>query len=465
MIRNYIPLVLIIAISFFSRLPFLNNTYGAEEDSYGFVLSVWQTYETGVYETSRLPGHPVHEFFFQLLPYAGCFWFNFFSTVMSLVAIAAFYFIYKELKLKQSFIATLAFSLTPVFFISSTYTIDFVWALAFILLSFLFLLKEKYFACAFLLALATGCRITSAAVLLPFLIFVFQANTPHKFKTYAKLVFTFFVFTLLFYIPVIKVYGIEFFTYYDQFPYPPITKLIYKMTVGVFGAIGCVTIFVFSVLLFIKHKQHVVTIIKQSKILFVFIAAILLLFFIAYVRLPQKSGYMLPIVPFLIMAFAKLLPENSFRFFCVGIMLSLFFFGVNITDSKRGTEYTSFAIKFTVSGQEIFIDPISGPILNDCLKRRQKDKFVDSVINEIENFEANCTVISGWWYNQILVRLHEIGKDEMKTKFVFYISENAMREKLKSGELLFLPEQALYNDLYSGIKTTNKLALPLFDEQ
>ena len=44
-----------------TRIPFLFYGYGVEEDSWGHVLNAALMNETGVYEISRLPGHPLYE--------------------------------------------------------------------------------------------------------------------------------------------------------------------------------------------------------------------------------------------------------------------------------------------------------------------------------------------------------------------------------------------------------------------
>ena len=54
--------------------------------------------------------------------------------------------------------------------------------------------------------------------------------------------------SVILFVPAMNKYGMAFFDYTDQFPYPNLPKFMYKATLGVFGLIGCVAL----LLIFIK---------------------------------------------------------------------------------------------------------------------------------------------------------------------------------------------------------------------
>ena len=112
--RKYLPLFVLFSIVFISRLPFLSAGYGVEEDSWGIALAAFNTYTTGIYEPSRFPGHPVHEFIYSTFWGFQPFFYNLFSALYSAIASLFFALILKELKFKHFFIAALAFAFTMV---------------------------------------------------------------------------------------------------------------------------------------------------------------------------------------------------------------------------------------------------------------------------------------------------------------------------------------------------------------
>lgn len=448
--RKYFPFFLLFLIVFISRLPFLSAGHGVEEDSWGIVLAGAHTWLTGVYEPSRFPGHPVHEWIYSSFHLRAPLFYNLFSAFFSAVASVFFALILKELKFRHFFIASLAFAFTPVLYISSTYTIDFVWTIAFILISLYALLKNQFVLCGIFLGLAIGCRITSGAMLLPFMIIFWQKNNLQKnIRNCLKIALPLILVVIVSYWPLVKQFGASFFMYYDQFPYPPFTKVAYKMFPGVFGFIGTVAIAVCILYILVNRKKIVFGAMYAnglSKKIVICCHVVIVLFIISYLRLPQKSGYMITIIPFAIMLFGYYLNSKLFYFLCGALILSSFLCSINLTDKLRGSSYSPLAVTFKISGQELFFDPISGPIFSDYSKRKQKMKYVKEVLDSAGNVDVPTVVISGWWYNEIMVALFP---DNTLRKVVFepYINSEKINDYINEGyEIKYLPEQNVYND-------------------
>ena len=83
--RKYFPFIALFFVVFVSRLPFISAGYGVEEDSWGIVLAGAHTYLTGIYEPSRFPGHPVHEFIYSAFPFHPEWFYNLFSAFFVLI--------------------------------------------------------------------------------------------------------------------------------------------------------------------------------------------------------------------------------------------------------------------------------------------------------------------------------------------------------------------------------------------
>lgn len=461
-IPDKIQFVLFFLLIFLSRLPFLFAEFGAEEDSWLLALTAKNIAISGEYEMSRAPAHPLQELIYSLLYHDGlsAFLTNLLSATGSVIAAMFFSLALKALGFRQYLFAGLAFAFAPVVYVSSTYTIDYMLAMAFIMAGFYFIVTKQEGLAGLMVGTAIGFRITSGAMVIPFAMILFSVSNQRWKSILIFSVITIMV-GLITYIPVFKTYGFSFFTYADQFPYPPLAKVIYKATIGVFGLIG-ITAMTFYGIKIIHSKKTVIqnNMILSSKNLFWVCMMVLTLYAISYLRLPQKSAYLIPTVPFVIIVFGMLLSTRAFPVFCTLMMLSSFFFSINLTDSLRGAKYSAFALKFTIAGQEIFIDPLTGPIYSDYTKRLNKIRYAEEVYQKLCVQKEKMVLICGWWYNQLLVRNWDAVKNN-NVELVFYISKEEIKKYLSEGyKIYYLPEQNLYNDLYSQMKFTDSAAKP-----
>ncbi len=443
-------------------MPFLSAGYGIEEDSWGIVLAAFHTKLTRIYEPSRLPGHPVQELIYSALWGTGPRVFNGLCALFSSIGTVFFALILKHLNFKHFFIAALAFAFIPVYYISSTYTIDFVWTQTFILISLYCLLKNRFIICGIFLGLAIGCRITSGATLLPFMIIIWQGNNlKQNVITLVKIALPMALVAIVSFIPVISQFGLSFFMYYDQFPYPPFPKVMYKMIIGVFGFIGTIAITIAALLGFLNRKKKTFGESFENglnKKIIVACITIIALYTISYFRLPQKSGYMIPILPFLILLFGYYLNGKYFKGLCYALILSSFVCSINLTDKLRGSAYSEYAVLFNIAGQEIFFDPLSGPVFSDYSKRKQKMNYTETVIQTTDNVKQKTIIIAGWWYNEIMVESIEKNRNNFVI-FESYIDSVKMSNYMADGyQITYLPEQDKYNDLMFQMNITNNIS-------
>lgn len=465
-------LLLLLLITAATRIPFIFDGYGVEEDSWGLVVNAYEMHTTGHYVASRFPGHPVEEYAYLLIYNQPAWVYNLLSVVMSMAAVGFFYGALKKMQLSGAFPAALAFCFVPVFFISGTYTIDFAWTIAFVMASFYFLLGRKFILSGILLGLATGCRVTSEVFLLPWVLLTWsRLDVRTWIKHSLQIIIPAAVIGILLYVPAYRNYGFAFFDYSDQFPYPPLAKVIYKATFGVFGLAGILTLFIFlfpAVRSWRKKELQPVTLFSSEKLLLACVL-ILVLHLISYLRLPQKSGYLVSTIPFVILVFALSLKEKQFRWFTIAFVLSPFLLSINLTDSLRGAGHSSLAVTFHASGQEIFLDPLSGPVFSERSKRLNKMAYCREISGYLDSEKPfpPRLIICGWWYNELLASYLRNAKftgklNTMNTiELRFYAECSVLDSAQKTGALIYyLPEQDLYNDQMYGQNCTDSLAQP-----
>jgi hypothetical protein len=449
--KKYLPFITLFLIVLISRIPFLSAGYGVEEDSWGIALAAFHTKLSGIYEPSRLPGHPVQELIYSVLWGAGPVVFNGLCALFSAIGVVVFALILKQLNFKHFFIASLAFAFVPVYFISSTYTIDFVWTETFVLIALYYLLKNKFISCGIFLGLAIGCRITSGAMLLPFMIICWQNNDLKQNAIHLiKMIVPITLITILVFMPIMAQFGFSFFMFYDQFPYPPISKVLYKITIGVVGFIGVIAIGAAIVaIVFNKKKQNIGAAFenKLDKKIILASFVIIVLYTISYFRLPQKSGYMIPVIPFMILLLGYYLNSKNFKLLCVAFILSPFLCSINLTDTLRGATHSNYSVITNVAGQELFFDPLSGPLFSDYSKRKQKMKYTEMLIEKTNDIKSKTVIIAGWWYNEAMVEMISHSKNNFVTFESYINSLDLNKYKTEGYAIVYLPEQKTYNEL------------------
>lgn len=455
MITTNLKYLLLFIISTFSRWPYLSYGYGSEDDSWGLVLNARLMNETGQYSFSRLPGHPFQEFVFAMMPNAGPFSFNLLSALFSAIAVVALADSLHRLRISHWMPWSVIFSLVPIFFISGTYTIDYAWALSFILLSWNCLLRSKWVLCGFLLGLAIACRITSGAVLFGFILMLYSSKEKPPISAMIKLTLAGLLTGVIWYIPSYLTYGLAFFNTYSL-PYPSIPKVITKLSVGVWGVTGSLGI-IWLVLRLKKSSINLIPIhIRNGLLLIIF------LFTFAFLILPQKSAFLLPIVPFVITLFAGLKLSRG-ELLLVGFLfiVSPMTFGINLSDPERGSDYSSSAILMNVSGQQVFFDPFTGPIQIERSRRINRQKYVNKSYINYAKTKTKSALLCGWWMNQFSEKVFQAGANN-NVVIIEYANENQLDSLLKLDyKLLHLDEIDVANDNRFDIRMTQKLSKEL----
>jgi len=429
---------------FLLQLFFVNFGYGVEEDSWGLVVNAKEMFYSNSYAASRLPGHPTHEYLLAWLYPFKEYSYNLLSAISAAFVLYFSILFFEKIKISQPILAALAVGFCPVIFIAGNYTIDYSLSLALLMCAWYLLSAQHLKTSALVLALSIGARITNAVFILPMILFAFSIKI-EKPKIIAFVIIAGVASQMLF-VPVINKYGLAFFDYTDQFDYPNFAKIIYKATLGVFGLVGFLAVLALTAQSIIKRQKAPI-----------YLLTIYVLCIMVYLRLPQKSAYFIPVIPFLVIHASSIFNANYFRIFCFSMILSGWIFGVVLVDKYRGSKQES-EIAINIHSQKIALTPSLGNILADIEKRKIKAKYIIEVIKKTDTLSAKSAIISGWWYNQLLVNASN-ERLNANTYFVFYCDEDSLIQLKKLNfKIYYLPEQNIYNNGMFKMNCTEKYA-------
>lgn len=432
----------VLVLVFISRVPFLLPGYGSEEDAWGLAVVAKRVAATGIYEVSRLPGHPLQEFVYAMIWQHGPLAFNGITAVLSAAAIGFFMLTLKKLHVQNYLIAGLVLAFVPVIYINSCNAMDYMWALAFMMAAFYFLISRSLVVTGIMIGLAAGCRITSLAVLLPFAVYLFERD---KIAFSMKQIFCMVIFALvvsgLLYLKIYLFYGPAFFDYVAQVP-ASFSKALFRATVGVWGLIALVDLLIISFIVFrITVKRHDE---EKRKLKFMCWTAITV-FLISFIILPQKAAFLIPALPFFVLILTISVDKVYLTTFSFSVIFSSFFIGVNLNNDLRGAIPSKWSFSFSVFNESLTIDFLKGPLIAEKEKRNNKIAFAKSVIDNIDAIKNPAVLICGFWISDILGNADSITPN---IKLVYFVPEDSLVHFRHQGmQIFYLPEQDAFNDL------------------
>jgi len=274
-----------------SRLPWLNLGYGTDPDSWRVALTAEHLLSKGEYLPSRLPGFPLHELVTVPLVRGGWVWTNLSTVMVSLAGVYLFARILAELNLPNKGVLTPAFAFTPLLWINSVTTMDYMWALTFILGCYLALIRGHSLLGGVCLGLAVGFRITSAWAAFAFLIWLWRER---RLRSAIPLLGAMGLTSLIAYSPVLATYGLRMFNFYDaKVGILPFLKLLGKETLGILGTLSVIAALIISLPRLARLPRDLA---RESHL--ALWVAMALLFFVSFTRLPHEVAYLIPVFPF-----------------------------------------------------------------------------------------------------------------------------------------------------------------------
>lgn len=156
------PRLLFLTVCALAYAPWLFLGYGSDEDAYRIVRTGRVLLEEGQYIGSRNPGYLVPELATTVLnAVGGSALSNLGTLCMGLVALGAFLTVVRRLGLPHPFVLAAGLAVHPVFWVNATATMDHVWGLGFLLAGWAALLDRRWWGAGVLLGLAIGSRFTT----------------------------------------------------------------------------------------------------------------------------------------------------------------------------------------------------------------------------------------------------------------------------------------------------------------
>jgi hypothetical protein len=427
-----VQLAAIFVLVLLSRLPFLDAGYGANVDAWRVARVAREIATTGAYSMSRFPGYPVQEIICSWFWRGGPYLLNGLTALLSAIAVAAFVLIARKLEYRATWLAGLALAATPIFFVSSVCSKDYIWALAFVLLGFLSVLHERPVLAGILLGLAAGCRITSLAMALP-LALILLGETPPRARWAVSLKFLLItaLASVLVFSPVWLRYGTRFFAFYENHAGPDWLTVLTRGTLEVWGTMGLVGLAIAASSLFWERTKSKL---PNKWIVPAFLVAIVI-YLGAYLRLPDQAGYLLPIVPFILLLAEQFAPLRVFQVLCLCLLVSPF-----VSISPKGLA--------------------EGPIFADRLERLQTMSRIRDFLAYAETLPGHNTFVVGGWEPQIAVMAPELLS--ARNHYVYLLNAHELSLALENSDRVFyLPLMREFNYRVHGLDLARHGALDL----
>ena len=175
------------------------------------------------------------------------------------------------------------------------------------------------------------------------------------------------------FLPVIHRYGLDSFTFYDNSEYPSVTSLIRKGILEVWGVpatlgflgLCCLAPFIFQDIRGAFIQPHV----RRGLVLS---SLAVLLYIVAFLRLPHEAAYLIPVVPFLLLSVSLLIPPYFVRCFAIILLLSSFF----ITIDRSGVT-------------------LPGPVMRDHWMRELRLQETKKIIETVAHLFENSVIVVG----------------------------------------------------------------------
>lgn len=423
------------------RLPFLFSGFGSEEDAWGHVLNAFEMSEQNRYILSRLPGHPLYEALcLVLLKSVGAIdWvWNLCSALAISWAVVEFYRILEHFSIRPAFVLAMGFGALPVVWISGTTSMDYGFSLLAILWAYRLWLEEKWLGSAVVFGLSAGFRIVNPA-LAPILWIIALAGRKSTSKAIVARHSAWVLgLSALCFLPAFWMYGSGFFDFY-RLPLPPLSKIAYKAGPGVWGLLGGLSILLALGVRLRSLKQP-----TQTQTLWLFAS---LVYALPYIRMPEKSAFFLPVIPFFLLWLSSGLGFGWNRFLGWSMCASALVLGIHSSEPHRGIPRLPAARELSISGQSIAFVPWLGAVPGEWLKRRERARYVDGLIEKLSLETRTGLLIAGWWYAEIEVERRLSQKEVFALRPVYYLEALEFERALQSEAFIgHLPGQCAVND-------------------
>jgi len=295
---------------------------------------------------------------------------------------------------------------------------DYVWALGLALAALDFALRGRAVVSGVLAGLAIGCRIPSAAWIVP-LAMALAAVCPPGARTRAVVRFcaAALVVGALAFLPVCLTYGLGFLRFY-QHGYPRALYVVKNASVDLWGIPGTLAIAIALAAWALRGRRKPGDA-ARGKLIGAWGCGIAICA-IAYLRLPIKAFYLIPVVPFMLLLLARLLPRDAFLAVCLALVASPWILKVSQPGKPDSLGPTRGSLALRLGGQPWTLDLLRGPILADHERRALNLRYVEASLARARRLPGENVIVAYDWLPQVRVRL--VGKREGSVEYVYLLT-------------------------------------------
>lgn len=357
----------------------LNLGYGADSDAWRVAITARWLWAHHEYLPSRLPGYPLHELSAALLIGGGWLATNTATMLVSLAGVFLFAAILKRCAVEPKGLLTLTFAFTPLLWINSTVTMDYLWALTFVLAAYLLLLHHRPGMAGVALGLAAGFRLVSLALLGPFLLILLRER---RFGAAARATLTALATAAAVFTPVWARYGTYTFGFADWRPtWGEVARTLGVEAGSLLTSGGLALIALLSLP---ELPRRAGALIRRDGHFAAWLAAVLVVSAV-FVRLPLEEAYLIPAVPFAYLAMARLLRRPALVAACAVIVAGGF---VDV--------YTAHPVGWSDPRAILNLRPEKGRVLIDRELRVQRMRIME----EVRRYPLpnNAVITLGYYY-------------------------------------------------------------------
>ena len=405
-----------------TRLPWIGAGYGSDPDGYRVVAVARAIARGGDYQVSRLPGFPVYESLSALTARADPWLSNAVTALLSVAACVLFAQILRYFSIRAPLLIASGFAMTPVIYLNSCCTMDYVPALALMLAATYALLCGRVLLAGLCLGLATGCRITSGLLGIALCLWLWlELPMRRALRQCLILGASSLTVAALCFVPVYRHYGRQFFTFYDNAAYPGWDVVYARALPNVWGSVGLLA---FALLLLISPFYARVLRAawrqRRTRHALLFAALAIALYTLLFLRLPDESGYLVPAIPFVWLGVALTVPPWLSRSLALASLLA----GI-VTIDRHGIGF-------------------DGPLVEDHAVRESQQRATREIIDAVARLPGQAIVVSGWILPRITLALG--GDREGPHRFVYLLEseDEYQRYRLEGYALYFVPGVEFY---------------------
>lgn len=368
-----LPSQIVLALVFIlSRLPLLNLGFGLDADAWRIANTAFDLKNHAQYHASRFPGYPLPEFVNALFIEQGWLATNILTMLLALVSVIVFIRILKALYLQNQGMLVITYAFLPLLWINSTNTMDYTWALCFVICAWLLAIKQRWITSGFLMGLAIGSRLPTLILTLPFLYLCYITN--RRIADTLRFLFAAILTTIVLYIPLYWTYGMGFLQRYRAE-----TSLLQTgyLMVKHFGMLPLVALIV----LLVTSLRQIPGVITGKNRHIMFALFVTLTGLVSFLALPYHIEYLIPVIPFALLFVFRIGKKWLLIPFALLALSHAFVSIINVQHTGHGRIRTKLFER--------------GVVIRNHAERKQQITFVRELMQQ--SITEHSVVIVGTW--------------------------------------------------------------------